>query len=62
MTNLLVASFSLKMAEHNNSEAKSAKQGFASNKTYILICGSKLRFALFASLRSAIFSENEASN
>jgi len=44
------------MAER--SEAKSAKRSFASNFKIQNIFDAKLRFALFTSLRSAIFSEN----
>jgi len=48
-----------KMAER--SEAKSAKRSFASN-ILIFIFDTKLRFALLASLCSAIFSEIEVDN
>jgi hypothetical protein len=49
----LAASFSLKKAER--SEAKSAKQSFASKKLDFLIFDAKFRFALLASFRSVIF-------
>ena len=45
------------MAER--SEAKSAKQSFASKISIILIFDAKLRFAFLASLRSASFSSNK---
>ena len=43
------------MAER--SEANNAKRSFASKIFFILKFDAKLRFALLASLRSAIFSE-----
>ena len=46
---------SLKMAER--SEAKNAKQSFASKISVIFKFDAKLRFALLVSLRSTIFSE-----
>ena len=49
----------LKMAER--SEAKSAKRSFAS-KYLELFFDAKIRFALFDSLRSAIFSDFQVNN
>ena len=60
VTNKLVASFSLKMAER--SEAKSAKRSFASKIKNSKYFDAKLRFALLASLRSAVFSEIQVDN
>ena len=48
------------MAER--SEAKSAKRSFASKIKIRDIFDAKLRLAVLASLRSAIFSETEADN
>jgi len=48
------------MAER--SEAKSAKRSFASKYQRFLFFDAKLRFALLASLRSAIFSEIKVDN
>ena len=54
MTNYLFTFILLKMAER--SEAKCAKRSFASTISYIRKFDAKLRFALLASLRSAISS------
>jgi len=48
------------MAER--SEAKNAKRSFASKKIKNLKFDAKLRFALLASLRSAIFNEIQVNN
>ena len=48
------------MAER--SEAKSAKRSFASKITQIIKFDAKLRFALLASLRSAIFNQKFKQN
>jgi len=42
--------------------AKSAKRSFASKYLKLCLFDTKLRFALFALLRSAIFSETEVDN
>ena len=54
----LVASFTLKMAKRSG--ARSAKQSFASEIKKFF--DAKLCFALLASLRSAIISENKVDN
>ena len=59
VTNKLSPLISLKLAER--SETKSAKRSFASN-IKIIFFDTKNRLALLASLRSAILSENEATN
>ena len=60
MTNNLGARNSLKIAER--SEAKSAKQSFASKIEISALFDSKERFALLASLRSADSRENQITN